>query len=100
MVSILALGALGTGLAFILNYGLIRDAGATTASTVTYIIPLFSTVAGVLFLGERITWNQPAGAVVVILGVAVSQGRLRAIFARRSGARLAVPVTRRRGNAA
>jgi len=84
-VSVVALGVLGTGLAYVLNYGLIRDAGATVASTVAYAIPLFSTLAGVLVLGEPLTWNQPAGALVVVLGVVVSQGRWRAI-ARRLGA--------------
>lgn len=77
VVSVVALGVLGTGLAFVLNYGLIRDAGATVASTVTYVIPLFSTLLGVLILSEPLTWNEPVGALVVILGVAVAQGRLR-----------------------
>jgi drug/metabolite transporter (DMT)-like permease len=75
--SMLALGVLGTGIGYILNFGIIRDAGATPASTVTYIVPLFATVEGMLFLGEPLTWYEPVGAVVVILGVAVSQGRLR-----------------------
>jgi drug/metabolite transporter (DMT)-like permease len=44
------------------------------------VIPLFSTLVGVVLLGERLTWNQPLGAVVVILGVAVSQGRLRNFY--------------------
>lgn len=74
--SVFVLGALGTGIAYILNYGLIRDAGPTAASTVTYLVPLFSTVVGVLVLGEPLTWYEPAGALVVILGVAVSQGRI------------------------
>jgi drug/metabolite transporter (DMT)-like permease len=77
VLSVLALGALGTGLAYILNYHVIRAAGATVASSVTYVIPVFSTIFGVALLGETLTWNQPAGAVVVIAGVAVSQGRLR-----------------------
>ena len=76
-LSILALGALGTGIAYVLNYSLVRDAGATITSTVTYVIPLFSTVAGVAFLGEHLRWNQPIGALVVILGVAVAQERVR-----------------------
>jgi drug/metabolite transporter (DMT)-like permease len=76
-VSMLALGVLGTGIGYILNFEIIRDAGATPASTVTYIVPLFATVEGMLFLGEPLTWYEPVGAVVVILGVAVSQGRLR-----------------------
>lgn len=80
---VLALGVLGTGLAYVINYGLIRETGATTASTVTYLIPLFSTVAGVALLGEPLAWYQPVGGVVVVLGVAISQGalgRLRAPF--------------------
>jgi drug/metabolite transporter (DMT)-like permease len=76
--SVAGLGALGTGIAFILNYRIIRAAGATTAATVTYVVPLFSTLAGVALLGEGLAWNQPLGAAVVILGVAVSQGRLSA----------------------
>jgi len=77
VASVAALGVLGTGIAYILNYGLIRDAGATIASTVTYVIPLFSTLEGVILLGEPLTWYEPVGAVIVILGVAISQGRLR-----------------------
>ena len=77
--SILALGALGTGAAYVLNYGLLREVGATATSTVTYVIPLFATVVGVLVLGEPLTWNEPVGAVVVVLGILVSQGRLSAL---------------------
>src|SRR5207237_5144191 len=77
-------GILGTGLAYVLNYGVIRAAGPTVASTVTYLIPLFSTAAGVLFLGEHIGWKEPIGGLVVILGVAVAQGRGR-LLTRRAG---------------
>lgn len=77
LLSLLALGALGSGVAYVLNFRVLRAAGATTASTVTYLIPLFSTVAGVVVLGEGVTWNEPLGAVVVLTGVAVSQGLLR-----------------------
>ncbi|MEA2399299.1 MAG: hypothetical protein QOK25_2855 [Thermoleophilaceae bacterium] len=76
VLSILALGVAGTGLAYVLNYAVIRRAGSTIASTVTYLIPLFSTVLGVVVLGERLAWNQPVGALVVLLGVALTQGRL------------------------
>ena len=41
---------------------------ATVASTVTYLVPLFSTAAGVLLLGERMGWNEPLGALLVVLG--------------------------------
>ena len=92
-LSLLALGALGTGLAFALSHHLIaRPAGATTASTVTYIMPLWSTTLGVVVLGEALTWYEPIGAVIVLAGVAMSQqlwGSVRAARARRA----ALPAT-------
>lgn len=74
-LGMLVLGALGSGIAYVWNYTVITQAGATVASTVTYWTPLVAVVAGVAFLGEQITWYEPVGAVVVLLGVAVSQGR-------------------------
>ncbi|WP_197675767.1 DMT family transporter [Micromonospora auratinigra] len=75
--SVLALGALGTGLAFVINMRNIRLAGASTASTVTYLIPVFAVLVGAVVLGERMTWHQPVGALVVLIGVAVAQGMFR-----------------------
>jgi drug/metabolite transporter (DMT)-like permease len=75
--SVLVLGALGTGIGYVLYYGIVRLAGATIASTVTYVVPLFSTVAGVVFLGEGLSWNQPVGGLVVLAGVALAQGTPR-----------------------
>jgi drug/metabolite transporter (DMT)-like permease len=79
--AMLGLGVLGTGLAYVLNFTIIRRAGATIASTVTYVIPLFSTALGIVVLGERPTWNEALGALVVLAGVACAQatpGRLSA----------------------
>jgi drug/metabolite transporter (DMT)-like permease len=74
ILAVLALGALGTGIAFLLNYHVIRLVGAGTMSMVTYLMPVFATVAGVVVLGEGLSWYEPAGAVVILAGVAVSQG--------------------------
>jgi drug/metabolite transporter (DMT)-like permease len=74
VASVLLLGALGTGLAFVINLRNIRLAGASVASTVTYLIPIAAVLIGVLALDERLTWHQPVGAAIVLLGVAVSQG--------------------------
>jgi drug/metabolite transporter (DMT)-like permease len=76
--SLLALGAVGSGIAFAMNYAIVRAKGAGTASLVTYVIPVFSTVLGVLVLGEALHWNQPVGTVVLLAGVAMSQGRIGA----------------------
>jgi len=77
VAAMVALGALGTGLAYLLNFDVVRRASATTASLVTYLVPLFATLFGVTLLNEGLTWNEPVGALVIILGVAVSQGVLR-----------------------
>ena len=59
--SVLALGALGTGIAFALNFRIIRLAGATTSASVTYVVPVFATLEGILLLHERLAWYQPVG---------------------------------------
>jgi drug/metabolite transporter (DMT)-like permease len=77
VLSMLALGILGSGIAYILNYVVIHRSDATTASTVTYVITLVAVVSGAVVLGEHITWNQPVGAALVILGAATAQGLVR-----------------------
>lgn len=74
IASVIALGALGSALAFVLNLHNIRLIGASAASTATYLIPVFSVAAGVLVLGEKLTWYQPVGALIVIAGVSITQG--------------------------
>jgi drug/metabolite transporter (DMT)-like permease len=81
VTSVLALGVLGTGLAYVWNTNVVAGWGATDASTVTYLTPLVGVVAGAVVLGEHVTWNQPAGALVVVLGIAISQDRLPALRA-------------------
>jgi drug/metabolite transporter (DMT)-like permease len=76
-LSILALGALGTGVAYILNFNVVRAAGAQTASMVTYLVPVFAVVFGVTILGEPLSWHEPAGGALIIAGVALAQGVLR-----------------------
>lgn len=75
VVVIGALGVLGSGVAYILNYRIVAVAGASTASTVTYLTPVVAVLVGVGFLEESVTWNQPLGGVVVLVGVAVARGR-------------------------
>jgi drug/metabolite transporter (DMT)-like permease len=73
VLAILALGALGTGVAYVLQYTLIRTAGPTLTSTVTYCIPVVSIGLGVLVLGEHIAWNAPVGAAIIIVGAVLSR---------------------------
>jgi drug/metabolite transporter (DMT)-like permease len=73
IVSIFALGAFGTGIAYALMYGIIRLSGATVASTVTYFIPIVSIAIGVVGLGEHLAWNAPVGAAVIVAGALLSR---------------------------
>jgi len=74
VLALIALGVLGTGVAYVLNFDVARHASPTVASSVTYLIPVVTVAAGDAFLGEAITWYEPVGAVVILLGAALSQG--------------------------
>ena len=72
LLCVAALGVFGTGLAYVLYYRLIADVGATTASLVTYLIPLFGVALGVITLDEKLSWNVFAGAALVICGISLA----------------------------
>jgi drug/metabolite transporter (DMT)-like permease len=74
--SITVLGLLGTGLAYVLYFRLIGDVGATTASAVNYVVPVFAVLVSVVLLGEPVTWNLAAGGRVVLAGVGYAENRL------------------------
>lgn len=73
--SVLTLGIVGTGLAYVWNTNLVSAWGATNASTVTYLTPVVGVALGVLVLSEQVNWNEPVGALLVVLGIAISQNR-------------------------
>src|SRR6266568_7997038 len=69
--SILALATLGivnTGIAYWLFYLLIDEAGAATASVITYVMPVVALFLGVALLGERLTVGAVAGLVLIAVG--------------------------------
>lgn len=73
MLSIIALGVLGSGYAYRLYHDVIKDAGSTVASTVTFTNPVVATIWGILLLSEELHWYEPIGGVVVILGAWLAQ---------------------------
>lgn len=82
LLSLLALGALGTGVVYIWNMNVLRAWGPTVTSGVTYVTPVVGVALGILVLGEHLTWNEPVGALVVIVGILLTQQRVR-LFTRR-----------------
>ncbi|MZE48804.1 EamA family transporter [Streptomyces sp. SID5477] len=75
LLAVAALGVLGTGLAFLIQYDLVAEVGPTTAQMVTYFTPVIATAAGVALLGESLSWSTPVGAVIVLAGAALTQSR-------------------------
>ncbi len=75
--SLVALAVIGTAMAFVVYYKIIEVAGATYLSMVTYILPVFGVILGVLILSEQLPWNAYAGCGLILSGVMVVNGRLR-----------------------
>ncbi len=77
ILSMAALGVFGSGLAYIWNFQIVERAGSSIASSVTYLTPVVAVFVGWIFLGEHISWHEPLGGAVVLLGAATSQGRFK-----------------------
>jgi drug/metabolite transporter (DMT)-like permease len=75
-LSLVLLGTVGTGYAYLLNYRTLQESGATVASLVTYLVPLVAVALGVVVLDEPFSLRLVIGGLVVVLGVALVQGRL------------------------
>ena len=75
LLAILALGVLGSGFAYRLFHDVIKAAGSTIASTVTFTNPVLATIWGILLLGEELHWYEPIGGAVVILGAWLAQNK-------------------------
>ena len=81
--SVLTLGIAGTGLAYILYYGLISGAGASRAILITYLVPTFAVFYGAMLLGEPVTAAAVGGLALVLAGVGLGTGAVRLGRARR-----------------
>ena len=74
IASILALALLGTALAQLIWFRLLRMFGSTRASLVTYLLPVTALVYGVTFLGEPLTPSELVGLALILGGVALGSG--------------------------
>jgi drug/metabolite transporter (DMT)-like permease len=76
VLAMVALGVFGSGFAYIWNFTIMRAAGSAIASSVTYVTPVVAVLVGLIFLQEKLHWYEPVGAIVVLLGAAIAQGRI------------------------
>ena len=73
-LGLLMAGVLCTGVAFILYFRLIEKIGSARALTVTFVVPVFAVIYGVVFLSETVSgWMLICGAIIVV-GTALSIG--------------------------
>ncbi len=63
------LGVLGSGVAYLLFFQLLRSIGATSTTMVTYVIPLFALLIGALFLSESLQWPMLIALGLIYAGV-------------------------------
>jgi drug/metabolite transporter (DMT)-like permease len=86
VVSLLWLGVLGSGVAYLLYFRLIRSWGATRTAAVTYLMPVVGIALGAIVANETIDARVVAGATLVVGGVAlVNAGSLGRRVAELSG---------------
>ncbi len=77
VAAVVALGALGSGIAYLLYFALIARAGASRAILVTYLVPAFALVYGAVFLDEPVTATALAGLALILGGTALATGTAR-----------------------
>ena len=77
VLAMIALGVFGSGFAYIWNFKVMALAGSAIASSVTYLTPVVAVIVGVIFLQEKIHWYEPVGALIVLLGAAIGQNRIK-----------------------
>ena len=68
---VVGLGLMGTGVAYILYYFIVRELGAVTASDTTYIPPVVALAIGWLAVGEPLLWWDAVAVLAILAGVVI-----------------------------
>ncbi|MGI4847942.1 MAG: DMT family transporter, partial [Janthinobacterium lividum] len=76
-IATIVLAVLCTGVAYVLFFRLIANAGPAYAASVTFIVPITGLIWGIMLLNETVTSSMMAGCVVVLIGAALSSGKIR-----------------------
>jgi drug/metabolite transporter (DMT)-like permease len=74
--SVLTLGLVGTGIAYMLFFAILTGAGPSRSILVTYLVPAAALGYGVVLLGEPVTASAVAGLALILAGVALGTRRV------------------------
>ncbi|MBI2357568.1 MAG: EamA family transporter [Deltaproteobacteria bacterium] len=85
--SVIALGVICTGIAYLLYFRLIANLGATGAIAVTFLMPVFGMLWGWLFLHEPVTGHMLAATAIILMGTALTTGLIKLARQRRPAQR-------------
>ena len=69
LAAVIALGAIGTGVAYLLYYYVMNTLGAVRAAGVTYVVPVTAVFWGALLLHETVSVTIVAGMIVILAGI-------------------------------
>jgi drug/metabolite transporter (DMT)-like permease len=75
LAAVLALGAAGTGVAYLLYYFVMNSLGAVRAAGVTFLVPITAVFWGVILLHETVTLAIVVGMVVILAGILLTNLR-------------------------
>ena len=73
----LALGVFCTGVAYFIFFKLIKEKGANYAVSVTFLIPIFGVMWGVIFLNEKVTLTMVIACLIILVGTGLTTGKLK-----------------------
>jgi drug/metabolite transporter (DMT)-like permease len=75
-LAVVVMGVACTGIAYVLFFRLIAHVGPSKAIAVTFLVPVFGTLWGALFLDEAVTPRMLVGGAVVLAGTALATGAI------------------------
>lgn len=73
--SLIVLGVLGSGVAYLLFYYMVKEGSAEFATMVTYIVPVFAALWGFLFINEPISPKMVVGLIILLVGVYITTSK-------------------------
>ena len=72
----IGLGAVGTSIAYLLYFRILKMAGASNLMLVTIIVPIFAVILDAMVLSQFISFADMIGFIIVAIGLAIMDGRL------------------------